>query len=1549
MSQQLPHRFSLDGLDGKGEMRNSRCSSACISEAPPSFGQQRMWLLQERLSEQGTYNQPVAYRLTGRLDKERLRMALGVIMKRHEVLRTALVHDGCGLIQRIHPAGEIALVWEEEDLRELPPEPRTTVIDQRLEAEARRPFDLSRAPLWRVLLLTVDTDEFILLLNFHHSLIDVWSLRVFFKECSQLYASRSAELPALTIQYADYSARQRGELAGEVLARVQEYWRGQLAAPPPPLDLPAARTRIALPSGRGAVHRFRLPRTLATLLLDLARGDEVSIFRLMLAAFKVWLYRCCAQDDIIVGTPVADRGQPEVRSLVGFFLNTLPIRTRLDGGLTFRQLMKRVGEQVQGALDHACLPYEQIAELAAQERDVSQAPLFRTMFVLVRDLAPEWSLPEADVRVIPVHTGTSKADLSFTVHTASPDWECELEYATDLFTADHVARMASQLEELLHSIVVRPDETIGRLNLMPEEERHRLLFEWNDTRMDYPQDKCVHQLFEEQVERTPDAVAVVFGNQSLTYRELNRRSNQVSHHLRAAGVGPDVPVGLCAERSLEMVVGMLGILKAGGAYVPLDPSYPEDRLGFILEDTSAPVLLLHRSSAGGLPRYRGKVLQMERIDEESAGQSPPNPTAVPTADHLAYVIHTSGSTGRPKGVMISHRALVNHMCWIINQFGFSTSDRILQKTPISFDASVWEFHAPLLSGGCLVMAPVEAHRDPELLVSTMLEQKITVVQFVPTLLEVVIKEPRWPQCRSVRQVFCGGEALAPRLVAGFSELHPAQLHNLYGPTEATIDATFFTCALSEGKESIPIGRPVANLEVYVLDANRQPVPMGVKGELYIGGAGLARGYWGQPGLTAERFVQHPFRQPGAARLYRTGDLGRHRADGNIEYLGRMDRQVKLRGFRIELGEIESVLGGHPDVEQSAVVVREDKGGNRRIVAYVVGREGASPTPDVLRKALRNTLPEYMIPAAYVMLDSLPLTPNGKVDREYLLQMKENETEAARHFAPPRNSVEETLVRIWQEVLRQKRVGVTDNFFEIGGDSIISLQIIARASQEGLLIAPSQIFRNPTIEELAARVRTTGAVSREGETVAGSAPLTPIQHWFFEQDLTEKHHFNQAFLFAAPANLDLALLDRSFTRVIAHHDALRMRFTRGDSGWVQEYTDPKAVSVLRQVDLASVAAAEQQAEMERVAALTEASLDLGEPPLMRAVWFHLGHDQAARLLIVVHHLVVDGVSWRILLEDLETAYLSLLEDQLTPLPPKTHSFKRWAESLQRHADSAGLDAELAYWSACLAGVNEPRSDGGLCGEDLESSAHTVNVALDANATTILLREVSAAYNTRINDLLLTALARTFATWSGERVLHILLEGHGREDLFEGMDVSRTVGWFTSLFPVRLELPEAPWSPGSALVAVKEQLRGIPQRGIGYGMLRYLRNNPILAGRREPEILFNYLGQFDQIVARSRLFRFARESTGPWCSPRARRRHAIEVNCVIIEGRLECQWTYSEHRHLRKTMEQLSAGFIAGLEELIAHCSAPGVGGYTASDFPESGLSNDDLDDLMKQLG
>ena len=1520
------------------------------SAVPLSFGQQRMWLLQETLSEPATYNQPVAYRLKGRVDTARLQQALGVILRRHEVLRTALVQGQGGLFQRIHPPGEIAPVWQEEDLQDVPPDRRPAVVDERLAREVRRPFVLSQAPLWRALWLALADDEHILMLNFHHSLIDVWSLRVFFQEWTHLYSSGEDNLPKLPGQYADYAVRQRMELTGEALLRAQDYWRGQLAALPPPLDLPTARTRPALRTGRGAVHRFQLPQALTAPLLDLTRREQVTIYRLMLAAFLVWIHRCCGQDDIVVGTPVADRLNPEVQPLVGFFLNTVPIRTRLEGSLTFRELLRRVQEQVREALDHACLPFEQIVELAFPEgRGASQTPLFQTMFVLARSLAPEWALPGAEIRAIPLHTGTAKSDLSFTVHTATPDWECELEYATDLFTGESIARMSAQLEELFRSIVEQPGGEIRSLSLLPPRERRQLLVEWNETRCDYPLDKCIHHLFEEQAGRTPEALAVVFEEQSLTYAELNRRANQLAHHLRSLDVGPDVPVGLCVERSLEMVVGMLGILKAGGAYVPLDPSYPEERIVFMLDNTAAPVLLAYRLETGCLTAYRGKVLWMDRLAADTSGQSPVNPAPITASENLAYVIHTSGSTGRPKGVMISHRALVNHMCWIIRQFGFTAADRILQKTPISFDASVWEFYAPLLSGGCLVMAPVDAHRNPPALVRMMIEQRVTVAQFVPTLLDLVLQEPCWSACRDLRHVFCGGEALTPQPVARFFERTQARLHNLYGPTEATIDATFHTCALTQCGESIPIGRPIANMEVYLLDANQQPVPIGVKGELHLGGEGLARGYWGQAGLTAERFVPHPFHQTTGARLYRTGDLARYRPDGSIEYLGRLDQQVKLRGFRIELGEIESVLGQHPDIQQSAVAVRQDTSGNKRLVAYVVGREGAALTSGSLRANLRASLPEYMIPAAILMLDSLPLTPNGKVDRSCLPDWTEQEIELVQSCLPPRNPVEETLARIWQEVLRQKRVGVQDNFFELGGDSILSLQIIARASEEGLLLTPSQIFKHPTIEELAIRVRSTASATRASETVAGAVPLTPIQHWFFEQNLPEPHHFNQAFLFTVPVDLDLALLDQSLASVLGHHDALRLRFTRTQTGWRQEYTEPTNSHVLRRVDLSSLAAADQMAELERCAAATEASLDLGQPPMLRAVWFHLGREQPARLLIVIHHLVVDGVSWRILLEDLETAYFNLREGQPVSLPPKTHSFQRWAECLQQHAAHSELGAELAWWRASLAGVKPPRVDVELTGENTEGTARTLDVALEADSTRALLRDAPAAYNTQINDLLLTALARTFAQWSGDRVLHLHLEGHGREDLFEGVGVSRTTGWFTTLFPVRLELPERPWSPGPALKSIKEQLRGIPRRGIGYGLLRYLRNDPSVAGSREPEILFNYLGQFDQVVAGSRLFRFAREGTGPWRGARGRRRHLIEINCLVAEGRLECRWTYSEHRHRRETIRNLAAGFLDAVGELIAHCRAPGSGGYTASDFPESGLSNDDLDDLMKQLG
>ena len=822
---------------------------------------------------------------------------------------------------------------------------------------------------------------------------------------------------------------------------------------------------------------------------------------------------------------------------------------------------------------------------------------------------------------------------------------------------------------------------------------------------------------------------------------------------------------------------------------------------------------------------------------------------------------------------------------------------------------------------------------------------MTLINTVPSAMAELLYMGAVPD--SVKTVNLAGEALSDKLVEEvYATTHAEKVYNLYGPTETT---TYSTYTLVPRGNPVTIGRPIANTQCYILDASRNPVPTGVKGELYLAGGGLARGYFGRPELTNERFVPNPFSEERGSRMYRTGDLCRWLPDGNIQYLGRIDHQVKLRGFRIELGEIEDALRQHPGVREAVVVVRDERG--KQLVGYVVAVRESASTSAELRDYLKQKLPDYMVPAAWVSLPALPLSPNGKVDRKALPLPEQQAPELASHYVAPRTPAENKLAAIWSKVLGVPQVGVNDNFFELGGDSILSIRVVSLAQREGFRLTLKQMLAHQTVAKLAIVVDVVDDTPLTPETLAGDVPLLPVQQWFFEQKLDEPHHHNQAFLFEVAGRIDRLSLEAAVKELSRQHDALRLRYVHGPEGWRQFYSDSEEPTPLIWTGLAQLEEVEQRRRVETIAASTQASLNLESGPLWRVAYFDLGSERRGRLLIVVHHLAVDGISWRLLLEDLETAYHQLAAGKAVQLPAKTKSYKAWAERLRDLTVVESLRNQLWYWKA----VTDPQRVAEAVellpinvgsSKSTESSASTIVISLTADQTRALLQVVPTAYNTQINDVLLTALARAWSRWSGSRTLYTNLEGHGRENLFEDLDISRTVGWFTSIFPVRLELPEGgnKWLPGEALKSVKEQLRQIPQRGIAYGILRYLSVDSGLSARPEPRMVFNYFGQFDQVLGDSKLFRFAREAAGPWHSPKQRRRHALGVNALVIEGRLEVQWTYSNDLD-PTAVRQLADEFLIGLKELIAHCQSPDALGRTPSDFPLARLDQSTLDRLV----
>ncbi|RON48837.1 non-ribosomal peptide synthase/polyketide synthase [Pseudomonas frederiksbergensis] len=1501
-----------------------------------SYAQQRMWFLWQLDPHSGAYNLPGAVRLTGQLNLAALDQAFASLVARHETLRTVFQRQPDDRLQQV-PASA-PLVIEQVDFSALSVAEREHAVAQAAEQQSLLPFDLAVGPLLRVKLLKLAEQEHVLLLTLHHIVSDGWSMNVLIDEFIRCYDAHDAgaqpQLAPLPIQYSDYALWQRRWLEAGEQARQLEYWQAQLGDEHPVLELPIDHPRPAMPSYRGTRHEFAVDGQLAEQLRATAQKHNITLFMLLLGAFNALLHRYTGQTDIRVGVPIANRNRGEIEGLIGFFVNTQVLRTQLDGQTRVVDLLAGIKETALGAQAHQDLPFERLVEALKLERSLSHTPLFQVMYnhqPHVADITTVTTASGLELGMIDWEGRTTQFDLTLDTYEKAGKLHAALTYASDLFDAATIERMARHWTRLLQAMVGDVTQRIGELPLLDASEHQTLVHDWNRTAQTYPTEQCIHQLIEAQASRTPDNVALVFGDVTLSYGQLDARANQLAQLLREHGVGPDVLVGIAVERSIEMVVGLLAILKAGGAYVPLDPEYPQERLAYMIEDSAIALLLTQSALVQRLPTEGVTVITLDQptdwLDSYSAARVP----VVMHSLNLAYVIYTSGSTGKPKGAGNSHAALVNRLCWMQRAYGLDGSDGVLQKTPFSFDVSVWEFFWPLMTGARLVVAAPGEHREPARLIETIGRHQISTLHFVPSMLQAFIHEPGVEVCTSLKRIVCSGEALPlDGQLQVFSKLPKAGLYNLYGPTEAAIDVTHWTC-VDEGADSVPIGQPIANLRTHVLDAQLLPVPAGVAGELYLGGAGLARSYHRRPGLTAERFVPCPFHD--GARLYRTGDRVRQRADGVIEYLGRLDHQVKLRGLRIELGEIETRLMQHPLVREAVVLVP----GGKHLVGYLV-LESAEPDAQwqqTLKAWLLGSLPEYMVPTYLMPLAKLPVTANGKLDRKAL---PEPEAAVQQAFVEPQDKLQKALAAIWQDVLGVERIGLEDNFFELGGDSIISIQVVSRARQAGIRLSPRDLFQYQTVRSLAL-VATVDHLTRVDQGPAsGAVLLTPVQHYFFEQPMAERGHWNQSLLLAPRETLQAQWLESALVRLINHHDALRLRFVDGAQGWQQRYAGEVSESGLwqRQADSAE-ALATLCDEAQR-------SLDLQDGPLLRAMLVTLA-DGTQRLLLVIHHLAVDGVSWRVLLEDLQQAYTQLESGGAIVLPSKTSAYQAWAEGLQQHAPV--LSEELAYWQQQTSAQALPcdRPDGRLDNR----FGQKIEWRLDSELTRQLLQRAPAAYRTQVNDLLLTALARVICRWSGQPAALIQLEGHGREDLFDELDLTRTVGWFTSLFPVSLQ-PAA--TLADSIKTVKEQLRAVPGKGLGYGVLRYLgepAQREQLAALAPPRITFNYLGQFDRQFDESALFVPSTERSGVAQDPSAPLANWLTVEGQVYGGELSMSWGFSHEMFDAATIQQLVDSYGAELRTLIEHCAALETPQATPSDFPLAHITQAQLDALPVAVG
>jgi amino acid adenylation domain-containing protein/non-ribosomal peptide synthase protein (TIGR01720 family) len=1984
---------------------------------PLAYTQQRLWFLDQLLPGNPAYNYTAAKHWVGPLNQAALQRSLDEIVRRHEILRTTFPAVEGQPVQQI--AAFISVPLPVVDLEAWPLAAREVEVRRRAEAALRQPFDLAQGPLLRAELLRLTETEHVFLFTMHHTVWDGWSMGIFERELAALYEAfcddRLSPLPELPIQYADYALWQRQWLESGILEEQLAYWKRRLAGAPTMLDLPTDRPRPAIQTMRGQKQWPRFPATLTQALKALSQQQGVSLYMTVLAAFNTLLHRYSGQTDILLGVPIANRTQPETETLIGFFANTLVIRTDLSGDPTFLELLRRVRETTLEAYAHQDLPFERLVEELQPERDMSRNPLFQVMFNLGHE-APDTGVSLRGLQTvndIEVDGGTSLFDLGLWLGESPEGLRGILEYSTDLFEPSTLTRMMGHFQCLLEGIVANPAQRLSALPLLTSAEREQLLNEWNATQVNWPVEHCLHEWVALQVERTPDAIAVIFdgltehGPQALTYRELNQRADQLAHYLRAKGIGPDVPVGVCMERALELVVALLGILKAGGAYLPLDPTYPAERLAFMLEDSQVPVLLTQSGVLEGLsgvggdnegprpkdegPRTKNKgpksnhspfvicldteweTITNSELSATSRQQPPP--------DSLAYIIYTSGSTGKPKGAMLSHQGVCNRLWWMQAAYQLTSADRILQKTSFSFDVSVWEFFWPLITGACLVLAIPEGHKDGAYLVNVIGEQAITTLHFVPSMLGVFLEQPGLETCQSLQRVICSGEALPLEFQTRFMSRLPAELHNLYGPTEASIDVTYWACERMGERPTVPIGRPIANTQLYILDSHLNPVPIGVPGELHIGGMGLARGYLNRPDLTAEKFVPNPFVRPDDERrktkdeddcvrlssfdlrLYKTGDLARYAPDGAIEYLGRLDHQVKVRGFRIELGEIEALLRQQPALRDAIVLAREDAPGEKRLVAYVVPTrqfaesaehspwaglhtdqvgqwqavfeetystplpdhaptfntvgwnssytgellpdedmqewvtgavsqiaalqpknileigcgtglllvplaatcqqyvgtdfsarvlrdleqhlaqleqplgnvtlhhrtadnfEGIKPAsfdvvvlnsviqyfpsidyllqvlagalrcvrpggalflgdlrslplwevfhtsvelqraapaletaqlrqqikrrmaqdqelvidpafftalreqwpqiasveirpkrgrqhneltlfrydvvlhlgppepaglesvslnwadeklslpalrsllaetqPKVLviqsipnarlvaeilsakrlaeadcpatvgelreslanipspagiepedlwalseglpyrvelelsasaegcynaffihssitgpvqpglaaagdagtparpwasyandplmeklsqvlvpeiRNHLKERLPDYMVPAAFVLLPALPLNPNGKVERRALPAPLRPAPGMGTDYVAPRTPVEETLAQIWGQVLGLEQIGIHNNFFELGGDSIRSIQIVARANQAGLKFTTKHLFQHQTIAELAAVVEVDPAAP--SATTAASRPLelSPFARWYLSQEAAELSRGSRAVLFEVPSELSVSTLEEAIRRLCHRQAALRQQFIQTETGWQPSEIAVEVVAAIQPVNLGHTSSSEEyETALAQLASQLLRALRPGAGPLVQFAYIQGGPSLTAQFLIAAHPLVLDGPSWRIMLEELRALYRVPQAAEVSSLPAAIPSYQDWLQELNTQTSSVvarpALDEWLnAVWPQTQPWLQKFKHSQARVPENVE----TVKRVIEPEATRALQSEIHVAYRTRVEDVLVTALMQSLPEWKEDLPVVIGLLMDGREVISDPR-WSETAGAFAVPVPAMLELKAS--LPGQALRSIKEQLRQLPARSIG-DQLRPTFASSEMVDRYQSlmsaGIHIYYWSDLDPAGEDGSQLKSVREFYLPSSSPAQ-----LEIKASVIGGCLHLDWTFDPTIYERPQVEAWAANCEQALRALITHCASPEAGGYIPSDFPLAALDQATLDRLV----
>ncbi|MBC8769911.1 amino acid adenylation domain-containing protein [Arenibacter sp. BSSL-BM3] len=1519
---------------------------------PLTGGQQRLFFLESLYPKNPVYNSSEIYTFRGRLVIENLKKSLQTIFDLNEVFRCSFHFKDGVPFQNVEDSVKVNLV--QYDISDLLASEKDLRIEEIMSSDALNPFDLNNPPLIRTTLIKRHSNEHILFITMHHIIVDKWSMGLLREQLAKYYRSLPSNSEIFEIQsriqFPDFAYWQQSRDSDK---NQLEYWKNKLSGKIPKLELPIDYPHPAHPTFKGDSNVQLLSKSLSNKILELSKEAECTPFILLLSVYYVLLFRYSRQNDIVIGSPISIRNSKTLENVIGFFDETIVLRTDFSLPISFLDLVKLVRQTVLEAFSNKDISFDVLVREVKPERVAGINPFLRTMFIYHDVLPMPFFGEDLELSYDFYNTGVSKFDLTLYVANENGQLLTEFEYSTDLFDETTIEQLQDHFRLVLIGVTDNPKFDISAIPMMTEREKEILLPEKATCPGPFDSYKSIHEIIRHSASDKKDAIALVYGPEHLTYGELDDLSDTIAQHILAYSNNDRQIIGLCMERSTTLIAGLLGILKAGCAYLPLDPDYPLGRISFMLEDSKVPIVLTQANLSSKFNSFKGTQLLINEIINSNESHSIAFPD-VKSFD-LAYVIYTSGSTGKPKGVPITHSNIINSTEGRLSFYPENPTAFLLMSS-VAFDSSKAGIFWTLCTGGTLVISEKRLEQDVAKMNDIINDKKISHTLMLPSLYKVLLEYSDLSKLESLTTVMVAGEACSAALcTTHFSKLPNVGLYNEYGPTEASVWCMAYRITNENLGYITPIGSAVANAEIYLLDSNLNLVPFGAVGEIYVGGPGLANTYLNRPDLTDLAYINNPFSEVVGDKLYKTGDLGRYRNDGEMLFLGRADQQVKIRGFRVELNEIEEVIRKNPTVDKALVVVSESNKSDAAsgadnagyLIAYVECQENLDI--EQLKKELAISLPNYMVPSVIIPIDNFPLLPNGKIDRKSLPKPeKNNVTTLSSKFQGPRNELEIALTEIWQEVLNMTPIGVYDNFFEIGGDSILSIQIVAKARSKNIMLKANQIFENQTIADLAlfSNIGTLDII--EEQSVEGNVSLTPIQHWFFNTHQNAPHYWNQMVRLLNVGKLDWSIIQLAIEELVYYHDALRLKFVKTEY-WKAIVNSKDEIKVFRLEDVSFISdTGEQDIKIQELLVAVQESAKLSDGQLFKCIYFNCGETQENQVFLIAHHLVIDVVSWNILFNDLNVAINQIQDNKPLLFTGKTASIEKWGEYLKELSKSKHLKEELSFWKSQKNDIQMFPSDF-VCEKNYykESTIEINQASLGSEDTLKLQKDANWVYNTKIEELLVTALLSVLHEWSHLDRICLGMEKHGRSAEILDLDVSGTIGWFTSYFPVALNVIKQR-DIGDQIKSVKEQLRKVPNNGVGYGILKYLNQEQINIEEldQQPQVIFNYLGnrmvnENTSNIGYDLLWEGSRDS-------RSERSYGLEINAYILNGQLYSNWSYSTDLYKTTTIEKLVSEYNAVLHQIILHCKNKEVREYTPSDFPEADISQDDLDNLLENL-